>query len=95
MLKVLHISDLHVDYQYAVGTEGDCGNPQCCRTPGNYEEIVGEPKLRTKVSDFGLKFRPLPHPWTSLALVPCRKEGGNQALSEKATLGLYHFCFCP
>ncbi|KAH7722242.1 Protein ASM-3 a [Aphelenchoides avenae] len=39
VLKVLHISDLHVDYQYAVGTEGDCGNPQCCRTPGNYEEI--------------------------------------------------------
>ncbi|CAD5234594.1 unnamed protein product [Bursaphelenchus xylophilus] len=32
-LRVLHITDLHIDLEYAVGTEVDCGEPMCCRWP--------------------------------------------------------------
>uniref|UniRef100_A0A1I8ABT4 Sphingomyelin phosphodiesterase n=1 Tax=Steinernema glaseri TaxID=37863 RepID=A0A1I8ABT4_9BILA len=38
-LRIVHISDLHVDLQYAVGTEADCGEPQCCRMPKNNHEL--------------------------------------------------------
>lgn len=30
-LKVLHISDYHLDLRYVVGSEADCGGSLCCR----------------------------------------------------------------
>lgn len=30
-LKVLHLTDVHMDTQYTVGEEAQCGEPQCCR----------------------------------------------------------------
>lgn len=30
-LKVLHISDYHLDLRYVVGSEANCGGPVCCR----------------------------------------------------------------
>ncbi|KAK0405862.1 hypothetical protein QR680_018243 [Steinernema hermaphroditum] len=38
-LRVVHISDLHIDLQYAVGTEADCGEPQCCRMLKDTHEL--------------------------------------------------------
>lgn len=31
-LKIVSISDLHIDYEYTVGATNDCGRPLCCRT---------------------------------------------------------------
>uniref|UniRef100_A0A0N4ZWZ1 Sphingomyelin phosphodiesterase n=1 Tax=Parastrongyloides trichosuri TaxID=131310 RepID=A0A0N4ZWZ1_PARTI len=39
-LKVLHISDIHIDSQYTPGSEADCSEPQCCRPPKDVNEIV-------------------------------------------------------
>ncbi|CEF63595.1 Sphingomyelin phosphodiesterase [Strongyloides ratti] len=39
-LKVLHISDIHIDSQYTPGTEAECSEPQCCRPPKDINEIV-------------------------------------------------------
>ena len=30
-LRVLHVSDIHVDLNYTEGAEADCGEPICCR----------------------------------------------------------------
>lgn len=30
-LRAVHLSDVHVDARYAVGSEGNCDNGQCCR----------------------------------------------------------------
>ncbi|GMT32024.1 hypothetical protein PFISCL1PPCAC_23321, partial [Pristionchus fissidentatus] len=38
-IKVLHLSDLHVDRKYTVGMEAKCGEPQCCRPMGDPDEI--------------------------------------------------------
>ncbi|CAD5229144.1 unnamed protein product [Bursaphelenchus okinawaensis] len=42
-LKVLHITDIHVDLDYAVGTESDCGEPQCCRWPKQRVDKIKKP----------------------------------------------------
>ncbi len=34
-LRVLHLSDLHVDMEYKIGEEADCDEPQCCRPQGD------------------------------------------------------------
>uniref|UniRef100_A0A0K0E8I4 Sphingomyelin phosphodiesterase n=1 Tax=Strongyloides stercoralis TaxID=6248 RepID=A0A0K0E8I4_STRER len=39
-LKVLHISDIHIDSQYLPGSEAECGEPQCCRPLKDQNEIV-------------------------------------------------------
>lgn len=31
-LRVLHLSDMHVDKYYETGVEADCGKPYCCRS---------------------------------------------------------------
>uniref|UniRef100_A0A914DSH6 Sphingomyelin phosphodiesterase n=1 Tax=Acrobeloides nanus TaxID=290746 RepID=A0A914DSH6_9BILA len=41
-LKVLHLSDLHIDMQYQIGSEANCTEPQCCRAPNNNHEFVQE-----------------------------------------------------
>ncbi|KAK7962496.1 uncharacterized protein PG986_003321 [Apiospora aurea] len=33
MVKVLHLSDLHLDARYEVGSEGNCTSSMCCRHP--------------------------------------------------------------
>jgi len=30
-LRILHITDLHIDYDYIPGSNSDCGEPICCR----------------------------------------------------------------
>ena len=30
-LRVLHLTDIHLDLQYAKGAKVDCGEPLCCR----------------------------------------------------------------
>lgn len=29
--KVLHLTDMHTDLDYAVGSKGDCEDPTCCQ----------------------------------------------------------------
>lgn len=31
-MKFAFISDLHIDYDYVVGADNDCGKPLCCRS---------------------------------------------------------------
>lgn len=31
-IKIVSISDLHIDYEYTVGKSVNCGKPLCCRT---------------------------------------------------------------
>jgi len=38
-IKVLHITDVHVDMNYTIGLASDCGEPICCRPPNP----VGKP----------------------------------------------------
>jgi len=35
-LKAVHISDPHVDYQYAVGSDSQCGGFLCCRASNGF-----------------------------------------------------------
>ena len=37
--RVLHISDVHLDLSYKVGTNVDCGMPMCCM---NFTEMANE-----------------------------------------------------
>ena len=30
-LRILHITDLHIDNDYIPGSNSDCGEPICCR----------------------------------------------------------------
>jgi len=30
-LRILHITDLHIDYDYIPGSNSDCGEFLCCR----------------------------------------------------------------
>ncbi|CAJ0583335.1 unnamed protein product, partial [Mesorhabditis spiculigera] len=39
-LKVLHLSDIHLDMYYTPGLEADCPEPQCCRPQQSPDEIV-------------------------------------------------------
>jgi sphingomyelin phosphodiesterase len=41
-LRVMHISDIHIDMSYVVGTEVNCSEPQCCRMPKNPTEGVSK-----------------------------------------------------
>ena len=36
LIRVVHLSDVHVDFRYTVGTEIDCGNYLCCRPESGY-----------------------------------------------------------
>ena len=38
-VKVLHMSDFHLDPRYKVGSEGNCTNGLCCRSNANNEDI--------------------------------------------------------
>uniref|UniRef100_H2Y639 Saposin B-type domain-containing protein n=1 Tax=Ciona savignyi TaxID=51511 RepID=H2Y639_CIOSA len=48
VLKVLHLSDIHMDLKYKVGSNADCTEPLCCRTmdggdkPSIIDPIKGE-----------------------------------------------------
>ncbi|XP_055862676.1 sphingomyelin phosphodiesterase-like isoform X2 [Biomphalaria glabrata] len=35
ILKFLHLTDIHLDFQYAVGSPVPCGEPLCCRVDDN------------------------------------------------------------
>ncbi|TKR82050.1 hypothetical protein L596_015827 [Steinernema carpocapsae] len=52
-LRVLQISDLHVDFEYAVGTEADCGEPQCCRFPKNNHEFSSRLSVKKPAGYWG------------------------------------------
>ena len=30
-VRILHLSDLHIDFQYQPGSHADCLDPLCCR----------------------------------------------------------------
>lgn len=40
--SMLHISDIHVDYEYVVGGTTDCDRPLCCRDKNNSPQLSGE-----------------------------------------------------
>ena len=44
-LKVVLMSDLHLDYDYTPGMSNNCGKPLCCRSdsgfPSNIDETAG------------------------------------------------------
>ncbi|KAI6227082.1 Sphingomyelin phosphodiesterase [Aphelenchoides besseyi] len=44
-LRVLQIADVHIDLKYAVGSEVECGEPQCCRMP-KQSELNGNSTVR-------------------------------------------------
>ena len=33
VIRILHLSDIHVDLAYTPGLTNDCGEPLCCRVP--------------------------------------------------------------
>ena len=35
LIKILHLSDIHIDLEYTEGLNADCGAPLCCRPPNN------------------------------------------------------------
>ena len=35
MIKVLHLSDIHIDLEYTEGLNADCEDPLCCRPPNS------------------------------------------------------------
>ena len=37
-LKVVHISDIHIDYKYAVDANQECGLPICCRAENGFPD---------------------------------------------------------
>ncbi|CAI4226979.1 unnamed protein product [Auanema sp. JU1783] len=39
VLKILHLTDIHLDTQYVIGQEADCNEPLCCRYPDNPQEV--------------------------------------------------------
>uniref|UniRef100_A0A914DRP3 Sphingomyelin phosphodiesterase n=1 Tax=Acrobeloides nanus TaxID=290746 RepID=A0A914DRP3_9BILA len=41
-LKILHVSDLHVDSQYVIGTEASCSEPSCCRRANNTHDFISK-----------------------------------------------------
>ena len=40
ILRVLHLSDLHIDNEYLVGAEAKCGEMMCCRPKGDNDVSV-------------------------------------------------------
>jgi sphingomyelin phosphodiesterase len=60
----LHLTDLHVDYQYHINTSVNCGLPQCCRL--NYNKTLdGQPNIMSQT--FGNIGCDTPNAtWTSL-----------------------------
>lgn len=36
IIRVLHLSDIHIDLQYTEGLNAECGEPLCCRPPNNH-----------------------------------------------------------
>ena len=35
LIKILHLSDIHLDLEYTEGLNAKCGEPLCCRPPNN------------------------------------------------------------
>ena len=35
MIKIIHLSDIHIDLEYTEGLNAECGEPLCCRPPNN------------------------------------------------------------
>ncbi|WVQ79165.1 hypothetical protein IAT38_001261 [Cryptococcus sp. DSM 104549] len=52
-VKVLHISDFHVDPRYATGSEADCANPMCCRTNNPVEALFPNYTVTLPAPRFG------------------------------------------
>ena len=44
LLRVLQLSDTHIDLRYAEGGNAACGEPLCCRPPEGLEKIFPIPK---------------------------------------------------
>lgn len=44
------MSDLHVDFDYTVGSNSDCGTPMCCRPDSGYQQDAS--KLARKWGEF-------------------------------------------
>lgn len=42
-LKILHVSDLHYDPRYLIGSESDCAEPLCCRFFGQHDDGTNNP----------------------------------------------------
>ncbi|WFD36532.1 hypothetical protein MCUN1_003415 [Malassezia cuniculi] len=42
-LRALHLSDIHVDARYVVGSEGDCDSGQCCRADSFNTTLWNQP----------------------------------------------------
>ena len=35
LIRILHLSDIHIDVEYTEGLNAECGEPVCCRPPNN------------------------------------------------------------
>ena len=44
--KLVHVTDMHIDFDYAAGYEADCGEPECCQT------MHGTPKSPESASGY-------------------------------------------
>lgn len=52
-LRVLHLTDVHLDMSYAAGAEADCAAPPCCRRPAPSHSIVPPPPKAANNADAG------------------------------------------
>nr|XP_002130732.2 sphingomyelin phosphodiesterase-like [Ciona intestinalis] len=56
-LKILHLSDVHIDLQYKVGSNAVCNEPLCCRSQGGdkvptiIDPIRGEAPMTKKINE--------------------------------------------
>ena len=55
-VKVLHVSDIHIDFEYHIGKNANCGKPICCRiedgppaTPADAAPRFGHPNCDAPV----------------------------------------------
>jgi sphingomyelin phosphodiesterase len=40
-MRILQLSDIHVDFEYQPGSLAECGQPLCCRNNSNYNNSLG------------------------------------------------------
>ncbi|RCN32059.1 Ser/Thr phosphatase family protein [Ancylostoma caninum] len=54
MLKVLHLTDIHLDMQYTPGLEAKCSEPQCCRPQQSPNEISIAADVQQPAGQWGM-----------------------------------------
>jgi sphingomyelin phosphodiesterase len=48
-IRILHLSDLHIDFQYQPGSPADCLDPLCCRNISTPRPHSTAPGIKFKI----------------------------------------------